>query len=60
MRACFVDGADLPITCSHDTGEPWNCSFADSGIAKEHCGYWQPERAVRLALDILGVPGERA
>ena len=57
MRACFVDHADLPIRCSHDTGEPWNCSIAYIGVAKEHCEHWQPERAIRLALDILGVPG---
>lgn len=54
MRACFADNADLPITCANDIGQPWDCIYADAGLQKENCVNWQPERATRLAKDILG------
>lgn len=53
IRACFADGVELPITCSHDI-KPWNCIHASNGIARGDCEHWQPERAVSLARDILG------
>lgn len=55
MRACFADNADLPISCSIDTGEQYNCVHAMSGETKASCSYWKPQRAIALALDILGV-----
>jgi hypothetical protein len=54
IRGCFVDNADLPIVCSHDINEPWNCTIASSGISKKDCPYWEPIRAIKLARDILG------
>lgn len=56
MRACFADNADLPLECNHDTGETWNCEPAKEGVGKRECPHWQPGRAIRLALDILGAP----
>ena len=55
MRACFADNAEIPFACAHDIGEPWNCSEAVMGIPRDKCQYWQPDRAVKLALEILGV-----
>ena len=55
LRACFADNAELPITCSVDIEEPWNCELAQINMARDDCPHWQPERAIKLALDILGV-----
>lgn len=53
MKACFVDNAEIPITCACDTGETYNCLLASSGQKKETCEYWQPDRAVLLCREIL-------
>jgi hypothetical protein len=55
IHACFADNAEIPIKCSHDIGEPWNCVFAADGIKKKDCPHWQPQRTIDLALTILGV-----
>jgi len=55
MKACFADYADVPLQCNHDLGELYNCVHASAGGLKKDCENWQPERAVALALDILGV-----
>lgn len=54
MRACFADNADLPIACANDTEQPRDCIYATAGLQKEDCVNWQPERAIKLAKDILG------
>lgn len=53
MRACFVDNADLPITCSIDDNEQYNCQIAMNGMKRDNCPHWQPQRAVNLVKDIL-------
>ena len=55
IKGCFADNSDLPLDCNHDTGETWNCLHANAGGSRESCPDWQPQRAVELALDILGV-----
>jgi hypothetical protein len=55
IKGCFVDGAEIPITCAHDYGAPWDCAFARDGVKKTDCPHFQPQRAIDLALDILGV-----
>lgn len=55
MRACFADNAEVPMQCSHDLGELYNCVHASAGGAQKTCPNWQPDRAVKLALEILGV-----
>ena len=55
IKACFCDNADLPIACAHDLAEPWNCVHASAGVLKEFCKEWDVQRAIELALDILGV-----
>ena len=55
MKACFADFAEVPMKCNHDLGEPWNCVPGVQGIEKVECEHWQPARAFKLALDILGV-----
>ena len=55
MRACFADNAEVPLNCAHDISEPWNCSEAAMGIPRDNCQHWQPDLAVKLALEILGV-----
>ena len=55
MKACFADFAEVPMKCNHDLGEPWNCVPGVQGIEKVECEHWQPARAIKLALDILGV-----
>lgn len=55
MRACFCDNVDLPIECSHDIDEVYNCEFATKGIPRDNCPHWNVDRAVRLARDILGI-----
>lgn len=54
MRACFADNANLPLTCSIDIREPWNCQRAMQGGKRNDCPYWLPKRAFELAFDILG------
>lgn len=54
MKACFADNANLPIECVHDIDEVYNCIYATNGITRELCDNWQPERAVNIALDIMG------
>ena len=56
MRACFVDNAVVPLPCSHDIDEIHNCALASDGTKKRECEHWQPGRAIRMALDILGAP----
>lgn len=60
MKACFADNVESPIACSLDLEESYNCMIATKNkyVAgdKTKCPYWQPGRAIRLALDILGVP----
>jgi hypothetical protein len=50
MKACFADYADVPIVCSHDIGQPYNCLEA---VPRDACPYWHPERALRLCKGIL-------
>jgi hypothetical protein len=54
MKACFADNAELPIECVNDLDKPWDCLFANQGVKKEQCIYWQPERTKLLVKDILG------
>jgi hypothetical protein len=54
VRACFADNAQLPIACSHDIGETYNCLIATSGTSKYQCQYWRPDLAAKLCQEILG------
>lgn len=54
MRACFADNAQVPITCSWDIDETFNCLIASKGIPRDRCQYWRPDLAVKLVKDILG------
>lgn len=55
MRACFADNSILPMICVNDDDRPFDCTYANKGIKKECCEFWQPKRAIKLALNILGV-----
>ena len=55
MKACFADNASVPIACSWDIDEPYNCLHASRGVPRDECQYWQPRQAVELARDILGI-----
>lgn len=54
MRACFADNIELPIACSHDIDEIYNCLIASAGTPRDHCRYWRPDRALKVVQDILG------
>ena len=54
-RSCFVDHQELPNTCACDTGEIDNCTFSRMGVKRDNCEHWQPERAIKLMADVLGV-----
>lgn len=56
MRACFADDTEIPSRCAIDIDEVYNCQYANDGVKKTECDHWQPGRAIKLALDILGVP----
>lgn len=55
MKACFADFAEVPMQCSHDLGDIYNCVHASAGGLQKDCPNWQPDRAIKLALEILGV-----
>ncbi len=54
MKACFADNAQVPITCSWDIDETYNCLIASKGIPRDQCQYWRPDLSIKLAKDILG------
>lgn len=56
ILACFADNADLPIACSEDIGEEYNCQHLVSGETKANCYYWKPERTMELCRELLGFP----
>lgn len=53
MMACFVDNAELPITCAWDDDSVYNCIHASCGVKRNDCQFWQPERARQICADIL-------
>lgn len=55
MKGCFADNAVMPIACAWDTDETYNCLHASRGVPRDECHYWQPERAVAIAREILGI-----
>lgn len=58
MKACFVDNADLPIACSEDIGEEYNCQHLMSGETKANCSRWKPKRTRELCKELLGFPSK--
>lgn len=55
MKACFADDAEHPSACAWDIDEVHNCLLASRGVPRTECQYWQPERAVTIAREILGI-----
>lgn len=54
MKACFADNAQVPIACSWDIDETYNCLIASKGIPRDQCQYWRPDMTVEMCRQILG------
>jgi hypothetical protein len=53
-RGCWADNAFLPIPCSIDIDEHWNCIHAEHIDSHDKCAHWDADLTMHLAHELVG------